>query len=88
MEEAELERGEVEQIIASVCHPSSYHMAELVEQEGRARLALPHLETWKLRGSPSLQGQVLLIILVPLEDLVASTLICTCVNIRNAPTRA
>lgn len=43
--------------MSSVCHPSSFRHAELVEWEGYARLAVPHLETWKFRGTPSLQGQ-------------------------------
>ena len=54
----ELEKEEVEQIINHVCHISSYHNVELVEWEGKARLAHPHLETWEKRGVPHLQGQV------------------------------
>ena len=54
----ELEKEEVEQIINYVCHISSYHNIELVEWEGKARLAHPHLETWEKRGVPHLQGQV------------------------------
>ena len=54
----ELEKEEVEQIINYVCHVSSYHNIELVEWEGKARLAHPHLETWEKRGVPHLQGQV------------------------------
>jgi len=53
----ELEKEEVEQIINHVCHVSSYHNVELVEWEGKARLAHPHLETWEKRGVPHLQGQ-------------------------------
>ena len=54
----ELEKEEVEQIINYVCHVSSYHNIELVEWEGKARLAHPHLETWEKRGVAHLQGQV------------------------------
>ena len=53
-----MEKEEVEQIINYVCHVSSYHNVELVEWEGKARLAHPHLETWEKRGVPHLQGQV------------------------------
>ena len=54
----ELEKEEIEQIINHVCHVSSHHNVELVEWEGKARLAHPHLETWEKRGVPHLQGQV------------------------------
>ena len=48
----------MEQIINQVCHVSSHENVELVEWEGKARLAHPHLETWEKRGVPHLQGQV------------------------------
>jgi hypothetical protein len=52
----ELDRAEVEAIVASVCHPSSFQTAELVSWEGNPRLAIPHLETWAMRGTPHLEG--------------------------------
>merc|ERR1712126_32182 len=51
----ELHHKEVEDIVTSVCHPSSFEHADLVEWEGNTRLAHPHLETWDMRGTPSIQ---------------------------------
>lgn len=55
--QGELEREEVQQIVDRVCHTDSFSAVQLVMWEGAHRLALPYLDTWHMRDSPSHQGK-------------------------------